>query len=176
MKIHKMNYNYWGYPHYSKRSKLSERANKNISELLASFRPYLNDSNLDIDLDDYESDRALYRRLSAATIGKSFSLNALVNGSITYESDAQCMECIEHLCEFLDLINYQTESLSELSKIRSSLQDTEHLKHAWKADYFVTDDKRLRIRGDFIYSILGLSTKFMSTKDLKERIASEFKK
>ncbi len=176
LKIHKMNYNYWGYPHYSKRSKLSERANKNISELLASFRPYLNDSNLDIDLDDYESDRALHRRLSAATIGKSFSLNALVNGSITYESDAQCMECIEHLCEFLDLINYQTESLSELSKIRSSLQDTEHLKHAWKADYFVTDDKRLRIRGDFIYSILGLSTKFMSTKDLKERIASEFKK
>lgn len=175
LKIHKRNYNHWGYPHYSRKSKLSERANENINELLASFHPYLNDS-LNIDLDDYESDQALHRRLSAATIGKSFSLNALVNGSITYESDAQCIDCIGDLCEFLDLINFKTEPLSELRKIRSSLQDAEHLKHAWKADYFVTDDKNLRIRGDFIYSTLGLSTKFISTKDLKEKIVSEFKK
>ncbi|WP_199934109.1 hypothetical protein [Stenotrophomonas sp. S48] len=174
-KISVMNYNYWGHPYYSRGSKLSERANKDIHEFLASFRPYLCEVGVDVDLDDHDSDRALYRRLSAATIGKSFSLNALVNDSITHESDAQCIACIEHLCEFLDLINYQTEPLSELSKIRSSLQDTEHLKHAWKADYFVTDDRRLRTRGDFIYAKLGLRTKFIGTKDLKERIAGEFK-
>ncbi|HEI8721435.1 TPA: hypothetical protein SLF58_002680 [Serratia marcescens] len=176
LKVQKMHCNHWGYPHYSRGSKLSVRANKNLDEFLDSLRPYLDDNTCDFDFKDYESDQALCRRLSAATIGKSFSLEELVDRSIKYESDSECMVCIEHLCEFLDLINYQTEPLSEVSKIRSSLQDTEHLKHAWKADYFVTDDKRLRTRGAFIYSVLGLDTKFISIKELKERVVSEFKK
>lgn len=175
LKVQKMHCNNWGHPHFSRRSKLSEWVNKNIDDFLNSLRPYLDDRSCDFDFNDYESDRALCRRLCAATIGKSFSLQALVDRSIKYEGNAECMVCIEHLCDFLDLINYQTEPLSEPSKIRSSLQDTEHLKHAWKADYFVTDDKRLRIRGAFIYSVLGLGTKFISIGELKERIASEFK-
>ncbi|WKV49506.1 hypothetical protein [Dickeya fangzhongdai] len=175
LKVHKMYYNHWAYPHYSKKSKLSERANKNIDEFLDSLRPYLDDRDCHFDFSDFESDKALCRSLSVATIEKSFSLQELIDKSIKYESDAECMTHIEHLCDFLDLINYQTESLSELSKIRSSLQDTEHLKHAWKADYFVTDDKRLRTRGTFVYSILGLGTKFISIKELKERVVSEFK-
>ncbi|KGA43406.1 hypothetical protein L2164_13340 [Pectobacterium brasiliense] len=175
LKVQKMHFNHWGYSHYSRGSKLSGRANKNIDEFLDSLRPYLDDNDCDFDFNDYESDHALCQRLSAATIEKSFSLEELVDKSIKYEDDAECMRHIEHLCDFLDLINYQTEPLSELSKIRSSLQDTEHLKHAWKADYFVTDDKRLRIRGAFIYSVLGLSTKFISSKELKERVVSEFK-
>lgn len=176
LKVQKMHFNYWGYPHFSKKSRASVEANKNIREFLQSLHPHLNDSNCGVEFNDDESERALCQRLSAATIGKSFTLKALVDGSIKHESDAECMMCIVDLCDFLDLINYQTESLSELRKIRSSLQDTEHLKHAWKADYFVTDDNRLRMRGDFIYSALGLNTKFISTKELKNRIAKEFKK
>lgn len=175
LKVQEMHCHHWGYPHYSRGSKLSGRVNRNIDEFLDSLRPYLDDRSSDFDPNDYESDRALCRRLYAATIGKSFSLRALIDRSIKYENDAECISCIGHLCEFLDLINYQTEPLSELSKIRSSLQDTEHLKHAWKAGYFVTDDKRLRTRGAFVYSVLGLGTKFISIKELKERVASEFK-
>lgn len=175
LKVQKMHCNHWGYPHYSRGSKLSNRVNKNIHVFLESLRPYLDDRSCDFDFNDDESDRALCRRLCAATIGKSFSLQALVDRSIRYEGNAECMACIGDLCDFLDLINYQTEPLSELTKIRSSVQDTEHLKHAWKADYFVTDDKRLRTRGDFIYSALGLGTKFISIKELKERVVSEFK-
>ncbi|EPF2604493.1 TPA: hypothetical protein ACXLW8_000917 [Yersinia enterocolitica] len=176
LKVKRMHFNHWGYPHYSRKSRLSDRANKNIDEFLESLRPYLDDSGCDFDFNDYESDQALCQRLNAATIEKSFSLEELIDKSIKHESDAECMTHIEHLCDFFDLINYKTESLSELSKIRSSLQDTEHLKHAWKADYFVTDDNRLRIRGAFIYSVLGLGTKFISIKELKERVVSEFNK
>lgn len=175
-KVKKMNLNHWMYPHYSRKSKLSIRANNNIEGFLDSLRPYLNDSYRDFDSNDYESDQALCLRLRNETLYKSFSFEELINKSIKYESDAECMRHIEHLCDFLDLINYQTESLSELSKIRSSLQDTEHLKHAWKADYFVTDDNRLRKRGTFIYSVLGLDTKFITIKNLQERIVSAFKK
>ncbi|HBN9817940.1 TPA: hypothetical protein L3924_001382 [Pseudomonas aeruginosa] len=175
-KVHKMHFNNWGYPHYSRGSRLSERINKDIHEFLDSLIPYMNDRSCDIDSNDYDSDQALCRRLYAATIQKSFSLQELVDRSIKHKDGAECMRKIEHLCDFLDLINYHTESLSDLNKIRSSLQDTEHLKSAWKADYFVTDDQRLRTRGEFIYSVLGLNTKFISINELKGRIISEFKK
>lgn len=175
LKVHMMHFHAWGYPHYSRGSPLSARANKDIYEFLDSLRPHIDDRSCDIDFNDYESDRAICRRLYAATIGKSFSLTELIDRSIKYESDAECMRHIEHLCEFLDLINYQTEPLSDLNKIRSSVQDAEHLKIAWKANYFVTNDQRLRNRGKFIYSVLGLTTSFISIKDLKARIVNEYK-
>jgi hypothetical protein len=175
LKVHEMHSRPWCYPHYSRGSPLSTRANKDIYEFLDSLRPFIDDESCDIDFNDYESDRAICRRLCAATIEKSFSLTELVDRSIKYEGDAECMRHIEHLCDFLDLINYQTEPLSDLNKIRSSLQDAEHLKTAWKANYFVTDDQKLRARGKFIYSALGLNTKFISIKDLNARIINEYK-
>lgn len=175
LKVQEMYCNSWQYPHYSRGSKLSERINKNIDGFLSSLGPYLDERGDDFDVNDYESDKSICRRLSAAAIGKNFSLRGLVHRSIRCNGDAEYVACIGDICEFLDLINYQTESLSELSKIRSSLQDKEHLKIAWKADYFVTDDKRLRKRGEFIYSALGLDTRFISITELKEKIASEFK-
>jgi len=171
-----MQFNHWGYPHYSRGSHLSKRVNADIQKFLESLRPYMKDSSRDIDFNDYESDRALCRRLDAATFQKSFSLQELIDHSIEYEGDAECMTHIEDLCDFLDLINYQTESLSDLGKIRSSLQDVEHLKTAWKADYFITDDKKLRKRGEFIYATLRINTKFLTTDDLKTKIITEFKK
>lgn len=176
LKLNEMNYNYWAYPHYSIKSDLPKQVNANVSEFLESLRPYLSKSKFDVDSATDKSKTEIARSLSAATIGKSFSLQDLIDRSIKYENDIQCMACIENLCQFLDLINYKTESLSKIKKVRSSLQDTEHLKHAWKADYFVTNDIRLRARGEFIYSSLRLKTKFISIEDLKGIIADQFKK
>ncbi|CRM21998.1 hypothetical protein [Pseudomonas sp. 8 R 14] len=174
-KIYKMHYNHWGYSHYSRQSRISKRVNKDINAFLESLRPHLEEDEHDLDFDDFESEYSICRRLYAATIGKSFSLNDLVNGSIPFESEQECVGHIEDLCEFLDLINYQTESLSEPEKIKSSLQDVEHLKHAWKADYFVTEDNRLRARGEFIYSVLRIKTKFLDAAGFKGQIIAEFK-
>lgn len=177
LRIQVMQWNKLAYPHFKKGSTLSKRANENIDDFLESLRPHLDDINYAlISHADDESDRTLCRKLSAVMVEKSFSLHALVNRPIKYESDAECIILIQHLSEFLDLINYETEPLSELRKIRSSLQDTEHLKHAWKTDYFVTDDNKLRKRGAFIYSALGLGTKFMSIKELRDKVAAEFEK
>jgi len=174
-KIYKMHYNQWGYSHYARNSRISKRANKDINGFLDSLRPHLENDERELDFDDFESDYAIYHRLYAATIEKSFSLDELINGSISFKSEQECVDHIEGLCELLDLINYQTESLSEPEKIRSSLQDVEHLKHAWKADYFVTEDNRLRTRGEFIYSALRLKTKFIDLAGLKGEIIAEFK-
>jgi hypothetical protein len=174
-KINKMLLNQIGYSHFSRNSRFSKRANINLESLLESLRPHLENDDFEFEHDDYESDQALCRRLYAFTIEKSFSLEDLVNRTITFENDSECIEHIEHLCEFLDHINYKTEPLSDHDKIRSSVQDSEHLKHAWKADYFVTDDIRLRARGEFIYSTLKLKTRFIDLKELKNIIITEFK-
>lgn len=175
LKVNKMHFNRWGYPHYARDSHLSKRANENINEFLESLRPHLDNDEHEIASDDFESDHALCRRLYAATIEKSFSLEELVDRSIKFKNDSECIEHIEGLCEFLDLINYQTEPLSAVEKIRSSLQDVEHLKYAWKTDYFVTEDNRLRTRGEFIYSILKLKTEFINLAKFKSLIADEFR-
>lgn len=175
LKVSKMHYNHWGYSHYARNSQVAERANKDINGFLDSFRPYLRSEASDLDFDDFESDYAIYHRLSAATIGKQFSFDELITRSLSFETEAECVELIGSLCELLDLINYKTEPLSEPKKIRSSLQDVEHLKYAWKANYFVTEDARLHARGEFIYSVLKLKTVFIDLAGLKRKIIDEFK-
>ncbi|ALE00468.1 hypothetical protein PSYRMG_11895 [Pseudomonas syringae UMAF0158] len=175
LKVSKMHFNHWGYSHYARNSRVAARANKNINEFLDSLRPYLSSEASDLDFDDFESDYAIYHRLNAATIEKPFSLDELITRSLSFENETECVELIESLCELLDLINYKTESLSEPAKIRSSLQDVEHLKYAWKANYFVTEDARLRARGEFIYSVLQLKTNFIDLVGLKGKIKDEFK-
>lgn len=173
--VYKMHLNKWMYPHFSRSSRLSRCANDDIGKFLESFRPYMADTGRDFDLNGCQNDRDLYLMLYAHTLERSFSFQELVDGTIKHENDAECMKHINDLCDFLDLINYKTESLADHNKIRSSLRDAEHLKCAWKANYFVTDDKRLRTRGDLIYSLLGLSTKCISVADLKSKMVSEFK-
>lgn len=175
LKVSKMHYNYWGYPHYSRNSRVSKAANKDIRAFLDSFRPYFYTESVDIDFDDYESDLAIYHRLNSATIGKPFSFDELITRSLSFNTEAECVELIESLCELLDLINYKTEPLTDPAKIRSSLQDVEHLKCAWKADYFVTEDSRLRARGEFIYSLLKLKTIFIDLAEFKGKIIAKFK-
>ncbi|WP_274501698.1 hypothetical protein [Xanthomonas campestris] len=174
-KFYKLQYNHWGYPHYAKKSSISRCINSDIHGFFESLRPHVENDQHELSHDDFESSYAIYRRLHAATIGKTFSLDELIHGSIVFNSDQECVKHIEGICELLDLVNYRTEQLSAPQKIRSSLQDVEHLKYAWKADYFVTEDNRLRDRGEFIYSALKLNTKFINLAGLKAEIIAAFK-
>lgn len=102
-----------------------------------------------------------------------FDLNDLQKGSIKIDNDFDCIDKIDKLCQFLDFINYQTDK--EKQKIKSSYQDIEHLKHAWKCQYFITDDQKLIKRGEFIYSLLKINTKFLDSAQFKKMMIGEFK-
>ncbi|MGO5560114.1 hypothetical protein ACTP12_28275, partial [Klebsiella michiganensis] len=77
---------------------------------------------------------------------------------------------IEGLCTFLDLINYKTESTKDKMKVKSSYQDIQHLTHAWKCNYLLTNDKRLISRGEFIYYILRIETKILRANEINTLI------
>lgn len=174
LRVSNMNFNYWGYSHFARDTQIAREVNKDINGFLDSLRPYLGSDASQLDCKDFKSDYAIYHRLMAATIGKPFSIDELITRSLNFENETECVRLIESLCELLDLINYYTEPLSEPAKIKSSLQDVEHLKYAWKANYFVTEDSRLRARGEFIYSALQLKTEFIDLAGLKGRIITAF--
>ena len=104
----------------------------------------------------------------------SFGLEELISGYIKTNNDFDCIDKIDNLCEILDFINFETDT--EEQKIKSSYQDTEHLKHAWKCKYFITNDKKLIKRGKFIYSLLNIDTEFLTISEFKEMMISQYKK
>jgi hypothetical protein len=177
-KFYKSLYNQCGFPQFARNSPLSRMANDNIDAFLQYLRPHMDVDIFSDDGKDPEPNSAVanFRILNATLLQKSVDLGEIIERKISADDDFEIMEKIEHLCEFLDYINYKTESLSNIKKIRSSLQDAEHLKHAWKADYIVTNDARLRTRGKLIYSMLGLKTEFLDESELKAKFIEEFRR
>jgi preprotein translocase subunit Sss1 len=82
------------------------------------------------------------------------------------------VEFIEDMIELFDFINFQTETVnySNAQKIASSHRDNRHLAHACIADIFVTDDDRLKIRAEVLYSIMGVATEVMDFKSFSKEI------
>jgi len=116
------------------------------------------------------------RTMEKSLYWNTFSLidwKDLQNGEIATNNDFDCIDKIDNLCKFLDFINYQTDK--EEKKIKSSYQDTEHLKHAWKCKYFITDDQKLINRGKYIYSLLKIDTIFLNSNEFKEMMLDSFK-
>ncbi|MFZ2968977.1 MAG: hypothetical protein WA080_08000 [Sulfuricurvum sp.] len=139
-------YNQNAYPYFKRDGKnpLYQKINDDLKSFLEN-----------IDIQPMHSDKkTMEKSLYGYMMLKSypFDLNDLQKGSIKIDNDFDCIDKIDKLCQFLDFINYQTDK--EEQKIKSSYQDIEHLKHAWKCQYFITDDKKLIKRGEFIYSLL----------------------
>lgn len=134
--------------------------------------------NIDIQcvhLEALQSKKTIEKILYYYMIAKSypFDLNDLQKGDIKIDNDFDCINKIDKLCQFLDFINYGVDK--EEQKIKSSYQDIEHLKHAWKCKYFITDDKNLIKRGSYIYSLLKLNTIFLDSAQFKDMMICEFK-
>lgn len=104
----------------------------------------------------------------------SFSLEQLQSGIIETTDNNDCINKIQELYKLLDLINFKVDK--EEKKIKSGYQDTEHLKRAWLANYFITDDNNLIERGNFIYKLLNIKTEFITSKKFKLLMHSHYKK
>ncbi|WP_218731502.1 hypothetical protein [Citrobacter braakii] len=77
---------------------------------------------------------------------------------------------IEDILNLFDFINFETESVrfDNAKKIYSSYRDNSHLIHACITDYFVTDDAKLKKRGNIIYPLIGSNTKVISSKEFSQ--------
>lgn len=162
LKVVNANFCFTGYPLLRRRQKEICELNKDPS----NFFKKVKDGN-------YE---AKFTRLVNALFIKhatGFGVEDLAAGSIVVESDLNCSQKIESICGLLDKLNFCTDDRDK--EIRSSYQDTQHLMHAWKADYFVTDDNNLRKRGAYVYSLLGIKTIFLSSADLMGIISAQYK-
>lgn len=165
-------YNKHAYPDFKRDEKntLVQKINNDIQLFLKNF------DIESVDTENFEYERTMEKTLYSHMAGESypFRMEDLQNGYIEIDNDFDCINKIDKLCDFLDFINYKTDKKEK--KIKSSYQDTEHLKHAWKCKYFITDDDKLIKRGKFIYSILRIETQFLTSDDFKNKMISVYKK
>lgn len=91
-------------------------------------------------------------------------------GKVRETSLQEKSQLIEGMLQLFDFINFETESvrLDNAQKIYSSYRDNRHLIHACITDYFVTDDIRLKTRGNIIYSLIGANTKVINSKEFSK--------
>lgn len=68
---------------------------------------------------------------------------------------------IEKLFNILELVGYNSEPNK---KSRSRLHDVTHVIYATKANYFVTEDKKLKTKTEAIYSFLGVPAQVLEYK------------
>lgn len=170
LKFYRSLYNKYAYPDFKRDEKntLVQKINGNIKKFLKEF------DIQSIHSEDNKFERTMEKILYWKTVKIGLSFEEIQNLKISFHNDFDKIDKIQKLCDFLDFINYQTDK--EEKKIKSSYQDTEHLKHAWKCKYFITDDKKLIKRGEFIYSILGIETQFLTSNDFKQKMISVYKK
>jgi len=124
----------------------------------------------------FNEDKNIQSALSGYLLleSSSFNLEQLQLGIIETININDCINKIQELYQLLDLINFKVDK--EEKKIKSGYQDTEHLKRAWLANYFITDDNNLIERGNFIYKLLNIKTKFITSKEFKLLIHNPYKK
>jgi hypothetical protein len=151
-----------------KKNTLVQNINKDIKKFLQEF------DIQSVHSEENEFERSMEKTLYWKTTEIGLSFEEIQNLKISSYTDFDKIDKIQKLCDFLDFINYQTDK--EEKKIKSSYQDTEHLKHAWKCKYFITDDDKLIKRGEFIYSILGIETQFLTSDNLKKMMVDFYKK
>lgn len=101
------------------------------------------------------------------------SYQALLNymESVSQVNDHQ-NEMSEFTAEYLaiDLLGYRSDKQRSLANIST---DALHAYFASYCDYFVSDDKRCRAKGQAIYDRHGYTTKIKSTKELVQILETE---
>lgn len=164
-------YNQNAYPYFNRDKK--NPLHQKINDDLKSFLENINIQTLSSET--FKNQKTIEKLLHGYFILQSypFNLKDLQKGYIKIDNDFDCINKIDKLCHFLDFINYETDK--EEQKIKSSYQDIEHLKHAWKCQYFITDDQKLIKRGEFIYSLLKINTIFLDSAQFKKMMIGEFK-
>lgn len=158
-KIYELKINNILYSIFNKKSKYYEDINDDLEKFL---------------IDNRTKQSQIYQELNHVIISKSydFNLDMLIDKKYINLGHEEIIKKIIDISDFLDIINYKTEKISDSQKIKSSYQDLEHIKSAWICDYFVTKDTNLIDRASFIYSCLNIDTKILNIKELKKLISN----
>lgn len=103
---------------------------------------------------------------------RKYATEFIESGRVQVLEPHEIRGAIHELLEVLDFCNYGTESVnfSNFKRIASSYRDNEHIGHARIADYFVTDDEKLKVRGNLIYPIVGARTQVIGVKDFLDKL------
>lgn len=91
-----------------------------------------------------------------------------VGASSAFDKDASKNERISALLKILNLLEFKVDSKKQ--KIISSFQDSEHVRVAHIADYFITDDTKLSQRAETIYKISECEVKVSLFKDFLKNL------
>lgn len=158
-KFEKMILNNHQYPLLRKDKELAQDVNRNITKFFQTLLEKRDTSNHGI--------LGILNYIDSC----SFSLRELGVGRITVDDEGKFSQVIDELWDLLDLINFRTETvkMSAKHKIMSSHRDQRHLTHAYKSNVFITDDKKLKDRGKYIYSLLGFDVSFFTVEEFRQK-------
>ena len=148
---------YYNFPILRKESKFNKLVSKDI---IGFFKNKENKENKEF-------------KLIESRFGDSRIINFIHTGELNLsDKDNNIPDIINDLLELFDYINFNTEDIkiSNIKKVYSSYRDNCHITYAYKCNYFLTNDKKLKIRAEIIYKLIGSKTIIMSFKDFQENI------
>lgn len=91
-----------------------------------------------------------------------------LNLSNAFDKRSSKIERISALLNILNILEFKVDTKKQ--KIISSFQDSEHLKVAHIADYFITDDRKLSERAETIYKISKCNVEVILFRDFLEKL------
>lgn len=107
-----------------------------------------------------------------ASHGVNFDLERLIKKYINKEHQGDENIFFEGLYVSLDLMRYHPDK-RELMNI---ITDADHAFYGQYCDVLVTDDAKMRLKTEAVYSYLGIDTKIISGKELKKHLCDELSK
>jgi hypothetical protein len=152
---------YYNFPILRKESKFNKLVSKDI---IGFFKNKENKENKEF-------------KLIESRFGDSRIINFIHTGELNLsDKDNNIPDIINDLLELFDYINFNTEDIkiSNIKKVYSSYRDNCHITYAYKCNYFLTNDKKLRTRAEIIYKLIGSKTKIMSFEDFQEHIKNDY--
>lgn len=129
----------------------------------------------DFNAEDVQEIDILISYISYKFNNNHITLERIIKKNIPHNNDHELFNNIKILWQLMDAVHFCTPKQKDTKKIRSSLRDCEHLAYAWKADYFITNDKDLIKRGRIIYDILNIKTKFLTIEELHSTACEKLK-
>jgi len=155
---------------------------RNEKSLTANFETIQKDSSGIESFERYQKKHRLGpRRLSSVEPSLLFNLDNvqtalhehLKNNDIDNLHTGSDLLCNHHMLEetitvilnFLEKIGYNQEENNSIVKLRSRMHDVTHAIYGSQADYFVTNDRRFRMKLDATYKYLDIPCSVISPDD-----------
>lgn len=135
---------------------------------LASLRKYINEYT---DRNEYSFEKwgpRFNQMLKQTNIEKSFT--ETIDSLLIGDQKEDMYQRFKYTYTLLEIYNITQERSGKQNKLKKFTLDSLNIdaSHAWFAsfsDYLITDDKGLQVKAAITYSLLGVTTKILSSKD-----------